>query len=41
LTAGKKLIKKELEKLDNPKMKLEILKRLNKIEETDERDFYF
>ena len=39
--AGEKLIKAELEKIADKKIKSQVLDRLKKIEQTDQRDLYF
>ncbi|MGD9127859.1 MAG: [FeFe] hydrogenase H-cluster radical SAM maturase HydG [Planctomycetia bacterium] len=39
--AGRELIEKELAQIDDGPMKQELLKRLRRIEETDDRDLYF
>lgn len=39
--AGERLIRKELDKMEDQALKAELLKRLEKIKNTDERDLYF
>ena len=39
--AGKALIRKEIDKMPDSQRKVELIDRLRRIEETDERDLYF